>query len=443
MDWSRKLGTALMAAVLPWLGVDRFIDPPDTMAPGLVSRQTASAGPDQKNGAAVGEDWPCWRGPHADGISRETGLRNTWPKEGPRVLWKAELSGGYSAIAAARGRLYTHTAKNKKEEIVVCLDAVTGKDVWRYRYPCDYDKYVTLRELYDRGPRATPAVDGDYVYTIGTTGIVLCLEAKTGKKVWERDLLKIAARSCPPQGYCSSPLIVGGHLYVHPGGAEGSSIAALNKKDGSLIWQALSDTPSYATPIAIDFHGSPQIVYFTGDAVVGVAPKDGRLLWRHPWQTEPQIHGATPIHEDGQIFISSNYGTGGAVLRLRQEGNPEEVWKSRAMQNQYATSILYQGHLYGFSGFRLRCVDFATGKPCWDKTGFHKGSLLLADGRLIILSEDGTLALAEATPKAYVEISRCKPLDGACCTVPVLAGGRLYIRNEDLLLALDLKDPQS
>jgi outer membrane protein assembly factor BamB len=442
MYWHRNLCTVFTAAVLTMLGLASLIDLTGTPAQGLARSRGASAARDRQNEPASVEDWPCWRGPRADGISRETGLLKTWPKEGPRVLWQAQLSGGYSAVAVAQGRLYTHTAKDKKEEIVVCLDAATGTDVWRYRYPCDYDKYLTLRELYDRGPRATPAVDGAYVYTIGTTGIVLCLEAQTGKKVWERDLLKIAGRSCPPQGYCSSPLIVGDYLFVHPGGSEGNSIAALNKKDGRIVWQALNDTPSYATPIAIDFLGSPQVVYFTGDAVVGLAPKDGRLLWRHPWQTEPPIHGATPIYMDGQVFISSNYGVGAAVLRLHKEGNPEEVWKSRSMQNQYATSVLYQGHLYGFSGFRLRCVDFATGKPCWDKTGFHKGSLLIADGRLIILGEDGVLVLAEATPKAYIEISRCKPLEGACCTVPVVAGGRLYIRNENLLLALDVKGGQ-
>src|SRR5262249_47385259 len=163
------------------------------------------------------------------------------------------------------------------------------------------------------------------------------------------------------------------------------------------------------------------------------------VVWRRGWHTRPPIHGATPVYADGRVFVSSNYGVGAALLRLKPDGPPEEVWKSRAMQNQYATCVLHEGHLYGFSGFRLACIDFATGQPCWDKTGIGKGSLLVADGRLIILSERGDLILAEATPKAYVEVSRCKPVDGVCCTVPVIAGGRLYIRNEDVLLALDVK----
>lgn len=388
---------------------------------------------------SLADDWPCWRGPRGDGIARETGFFKTWPMEGPKVLWKANLSGGFASVVVAQGRLFTHTAKDKKEEIVLCFDAATGKELWRYAYPCDYDQMVNLRENYDSGPRATPAVDGDFVYTIGTVGTALCLEAKTGKKIWQNELLKIAGGVGPAQGYCASPLIAGEYLYVQPGGGKGNSLAALDKRDGRMVWQALDDAPSYATPIAIDFHGVPQIVYFTGQAALGVAPKDGRLLWRVGWETQPPIHGATPIYVNGQVFICSNYGTGGALLRLRSEGDPEIVWKSRSMQNQYATSVLYQGHLYGFSGFRLKCVELATGAAKWDKTGIGKGSLMAADGHLIVLSEKGDLILVEATPTRYVEKARCKPLNGVCCSVPVLAGGRLFLRTEKLLVALDLK----
>jgi outer membrane protein assembly factor BamB len=433
-----KRPSVTAAAVLALLGTVSLPGAPGP-ARGAAGARGAAVGGDRQDERGRAGDWPCWRGPHFDGISRETGLLKGWPEGGPRVLWTAELSGGFSAVAVAGGRLYTHTARGKKEEIVLCLDAATGKELWRHRYPCDYDRLVMLRENYDSGPRATPAVDGAFVYTIGTSGTVLCLEARTGQQVWQRDLLEMAGRKCPPQGYCGSPLVVGAHVYVHPGGSRGNSIAALNKKDGRTVWQALDDEPSYASPIPITVDGSPQIVYFTGQAVVGVDPKDGRLLWRHPWQTEPPIHGATPIDAGGQVFISSNYGTGAALLRLRKEGGPQLVWQARSMQNQYATSVLYRGALYGFSGFRLCCVDGASGELRWSKSGIGKGSLLIADGHLIVLSERGDLILAEATPTAYVEKARCKPFrKGPCCSVPVLAGGRLYLRNEKLLLALDL-----
>jgi outer membrane protein assembly factor BamB len=431
MSGKLKRPAAGAALVLLSLAAARLVGPLSVPARGAAGAKT---------GAGAG-DWPCWRGRHFDGVSREAGLLKKWPEGGPRLLWRAELSGGFSTVAVAGGRLYTLTAKDKKEEIVLCLDAASGKELWRYRYPCDYDRLVNLRENYDSGPRATPAVGGKFVYTLGTGGTLLCLECATGKKAWQRDLLEMAGRKCPPQGYCSSPLIVGAHLYVHPGGGRGNSVAALDKKTGRTVWQALDDEPSYATPVPLTFQGATQIVYFTGQAVVGVAPKDGRLLWRVPWETSPPIHGATPICSEGQVFISSNYGTGAALLRLRKEGGPEVVWKSRVMQNQYATSVLYRGALYGFSGFRLCCVDLASGKLLWSKAGLGKGSLLVADGHLVILSERGELILAEATPKAYVEKARCKPFPkGPCCSVPVLAGGRLYLRNEKLLLALDLQE---
>jgi outer membrane protein assembly factor BamB len=389
-------------------------------------------------------DWPHWRGPHFDGVSRETGLLPEWPPGGPGVLWKVELSGGYSSVAVARGRLYIHTARDKKEEIVLCLEAATGKEVWRHAYPCDYDRQVSLGEKYDSGPRATPAVEGGRVYTIGTTGIVFCLEAATGQPVWRRELLTIAGRSCPRQGYCASPVLIGDLLFVHPGGRHGNSVAALNKHDGTLVWQALDDAISHSSPIPIDVAGTPQVVFFTANSLAGFAPRDGKLLWRYDCgraDSGPDgvmLPAATPIYADGRVFISSNL-LGGLVLRLAADRAPEKVWASAAMRNHFATSVLSEGHLYGFGGSRLRCVSWATGKLTWDKAGLGKGSVALADGRLIVLTEAGDLFLADATPRGYHQRGRCQPLEGPCLTAPVVAGGRLFLRNERLLMALDLK----
>jgi outer membrane protein assembly factor BamB len=389
--------------------------------------------PDKTSG-----DWPQWRGPNRDGVSPETNQLREWPEDGPPVLWKVRLGGGFSSVAVARGRVFVHTAKDKKEEIVLCLDAATGDELWRYAYPCDYNRAVTLVESSDSGPRATPAVDGDCVYTIGTTGIVLCLASESGKKIWEADLRTIGGRTCPPRGYCSSPLVVGDHVYVHPGGAKGNSIVALNKKDGSVVWTALDDPIAHATPTYVDAAGKPQVIYFTGRGAVAVAPKDGKLLWRYDWRTEANCNCASPIHHDGRVFISSATGSGGALLKLNDDAGPELVWKNLVMQNQYSTSVLVDGHLYGFSNTRLRCVEFATGKAVWDQSGLGKGTLLAADGMLVLLGEKGNLVLAEATPKGYRERGRCKPLDGVCLTAPALAGGRLFVRNENLLVALDV-----
>jgi outer membrane protein assembly factor BamB len=394
---------------------------------------------------ALAEDWPCWRGPYGDGISRETGLLKEWPAGGPRQLWKIDLSGGWSSLAVADGRLFTQTKKNN-EEIVLCLDPATGREIWRYAYACDYSAHKSFTgggmPKSRTGPRATPTVDGDRVYTLGATGILLCLEAKTGKKIWEQDLLKIGGCKCPTHGYCSCPLVMGERLYVQPGAPDGKSIAALDKKDGTVIWTALDDPIGDATPVWVQAGVSPQIIFFTGIAAVGVAPQDGKLLWRYPWQTRYDLNIATPIYADGRVFISSNYGTGGAVFRLTGNGEPETVWKSKAMQNHFTTSVLYEGHLYGFSELRLRCVEFQTGKIKWEKTGLGRGSLVIADGHLILMADHGDLVLAKATPDAYTEISRCEILDKdkLSWTVPVLSDGRLFVRNENTLLALDLKE---
>jgi outer membrane protein assembly factor BamB len=390
------------------------------------------------------EDWPRWRGPRLDGISRETGLLKNWPKDGPRQLWKAPLSGGFSAVAVVDGRLFTQT-KEKNQEVVLCLDAASGSERWRYRYACDYAAYPTFTgggmPKSRTGPRATPTVDGDHVYTQGATGILLCLEAKTGKLVWRQDLLKIADRECPTHGYCGCPLILGDRVYVQPGGPEGKSIAALNKKDGSIIWQTLNETPAPSSPIGIEVGGVPQVVFFLGKAAVGVAPQDGKLLWRYPWSTRFDLNIATPVYADGKVFISSNYGSGGAVFRITNQAEPETVWKTLAMQNHISTSVLYQGNLYGFSEQRLRCVNFQTGKVNWEKAGLGRGSVILADGQLIILGDHGELLLAKATPMEFAEVSRCQVFDKETLawTVPVLSGGRLYVRSENALLALDLR----
>ncbi len=390
-----------------------------------------------------GDDWPRWRGPHGDGIARETGLLKEWPEQGPKQLWKADLSGGFSSVVVADGRLFTQT-KEANEEVVVCLDAATGKDLWRYRYPCDYAAYKSFTgggmPASRTGPRSTPTVDGDRVYTLGATGTFLCLEAKTGKKVWQQDLLKLAERECPSHGFCSCPLVVGDRIYLQPGGPKGKSIAALDKKDGSVIWQALDDPIGEGTPVWVENGDKAQVIFFTGAGAVGVAPKDGKLLWRYPWKTQFDLNIATPIYADGKVFISSNYGTGGAVFRLSDKEEPETVWKEKSMQNHIATSVLYQGNLYGFSENRLRCVDFETGKIKWEKTGLGKGTVVVASDQLIVLGDHGELVLAKASPDQYTEVSRFQVFDSSklTWTVPVLANGRLFVRHENGLVALDV-----
>jgi outer membrane protein assembly factor BamB len=394
---------------------------------------------------ARADDWPRWRGPRLDGISRETGLLAEWPKEGPKRLWKIPLSGGFSSVVVVNGRLFTQT-KEKNQEVVVCLDAATGRDLWRYRYDCDYKAHRTFTgggmPRSRTGPRATPAVDGGRVYTLGATGTLLCLEAETGKLVWRQELLKVGERTCPSHGYCGCPLVVGDRIYVQAGGANGKSLAALDKRDGAVVWQALDDGLSPSSPIWAEVGGAPQVIFFTGQRALGVNPDSGDLLWSYPWVTRYDLNIATPICAEGKVFISSNYGVGGAVIRVLG-GQPEKVWKGLTLQNHFSTSILYQGHLYGSSEQRLRCVDFETGKVKWDKTGLGRVSMVVADNRLIVLGDHGQLVLAGLSPTAYKEISRCQVFETKALTwtVPVVSDGRLFMRWENEMQALDLRRP--
>lgn len=389
---------------------------------------------------AGADDWPYWRGLHRDGISRETGLLKTWPEAGPKVLWKRAVPGGYSSFAVAQGRLYTMT-EDRKEEIVLCLDAASGEPIWEHRYPADYDQHPGLDQRFKSGPRSTPIVEGGRVYAVGTTGIMHCLDAKQGSVVWKVDLLSLGQRKIPEFGYSNSPLIVGDRVFVHPGGPGGNSLAALDKRTGKVLWKAHDDPIGYSSPIRVQFEGQEQLIHFTGEGITAVKPEDGSPLWRFAWKTAYDLNVATPIYHQGQLFLSSNYGRGAALLKLKP-GGVDEVYRTANMQNHFSTSVLYQGHLYGFSNDRLRCVDWATGEVKWDQRGLGRGSLLLADGHLFALGDKGDLVLAEATPTAYVQKGQVKALQASpCWTGPVLANGRLYVRNETEIVAFDVVKP--
>jgi outer membrane protein assembly factor BamB len=403
------------------------------------------------------EDWPRWRGPRLDGVSRETGLLNPWPKDGPSRVWQVTLSGGFSSVAVADGKVFTQT-KQGNQEIALCLDAATGKEIWRYAHDANYDAHVTFtggpRPDTRSGPRATPTVDGDRVYVMGATGILVALDVRSGKKIWQREMLRPAGQApvpggnaifppaaVPMHGISSSPLVVGDRVFVAPGGPNGKTLAALDKNDGRIIWESLDDGVGHSSPIWADVAGTPQLIFLTATRAVGVAPQDGTLLWSHPWKTTFDLNIATPVYADRQVFISSNYGKGGALLRLTNTNQPDLVWESPSMQNHFSTSVLYDGHLYGFSGTRLRCVDVQTGKVLWDNIGVGMGNVLVADGNLIVLGDRGQLVLAKATPTAYTEISRVQVFDEETLTwtVPVLSGGRLFVRHQNGLAAFDLR----
>jgi outer membrane protein assembly factor BamB len=380
-------------------------------------------------------DWPQWRGPKQDGVSLETGLLTKWPGTGPTELWRFPLGAGYSSVSVAGGRAVTMYG-TPAGEFVVALDAASGKPLWKVR---SGDLFVN--DSYGNGPRATPTINEGRVYALGGGGDLLCLEAATGKTVWTLDLVKKFGGRVPEYGFSASPAVFGKLLVVDVGAQKGRSLVAFDKATGEVLWTSLADKPGYATPIRAEVDGVPQIIVLMGEALVSVSPGDGREFWRRPWKTTLDANVATPIFHQGRLFLSTGYGTGCALFALSApSGKPAatELWAGKQMQNCFSTSVLVDGYLYGFHNLILTCMDFNSGEIQWKQRGFNRGSLIAADGKLIIYGERATLALAAASPVKYKELARAQVLDGKTWTAPTLSSGRLFLRNEQEMVCLKL-----
>jgi outer membrane protein assembly factor BamB len=380
--------------------------------------------------------WPRYRGPAGDGHSSETGLLLDWPAGGPKKLWQTELGYGYSGMSVARGNVFT-LYSTRDDEVVIALAEDTGKEAWRYRI--DTNRY----DSQGSGPRSTPTVDGDAVYVLGAAGKLFALAADTGEVRWGVNLVARLGARIPRWGASTSPVIDGDLLLLDVGGRDGYSLVALEKKTGEVRWHSQTDKAGYSTPLVIDVAGQRQALFFTGSALVSVSPEDGRFFWRFPWRTSYDVNAAMPVFlPPDRVFISSGYDSGAAVLKIVSDGEGvgfEEVWRSRRMKNHFNSSILVGSHIYGFDNAILKCIEAATGEERWAARGFSKGSLLYADGHLIIFGERGLLAVAEASPDGYRERARTQVFNAKTWTMPTLANGRLFLRSEKEMVALDLR----
>jgi outer membrane protein assembly factor BamB len=382
-------------------------------------------------------NWPQWRGPKRDGISTETGLLKQWPENGPPLVWKATGAGnGYSSVAIANGRLYTLGLRGDRE-FVIAYDVANGKEVWATPHG------GAFRNDRGDGPRGTPTVEGNRVYALGGNGDLSALDTATGKIVWTMNVLTKFGGEQITWGISESPLVVGEKVLVNPGGP-GASIVALNKKDGSLIWKSQSERAGYSSAMVLEAVGTPQVVFFTSTRAVGLDLKDGRLLWEYGKPANRVANSATPIVRANRVFISSDYGTGGGVVEIKANGKDmaaQELYFTKDMRNHHSSSVLVGDHLYGFSGSILTAMKFDTGEIAWKDRSVGKGSLVYADGHLYLFSENGVVGLAEATPTGYVEKGRFRIQQDSLptWTHPVVAGGRLYLRDQDTIYAYDVK----
>ena len=382
----------------------------------------------------ISGEWSQWLGKNRNGISQSENINLDWETKAPTVVWKQDIGKGFSAFSIANGKAYTMYSVSNNE-FVAAFDAATGKELWKFRTGNKFGD-----SMGGDGPRSTPTVENNVVYIYGAHAELYALNAENGSKIWENDLKETANAAVPTWGFCTSPLIEGNLLIVEAGGKPNKSIVAVDKNTGEIVWTSQEDKVGYSSPIAIDMHGQRQILNFTGTKLVSVTP-DGKLLWSHPWITPYDVNAATPIFiAPDKVFISTEYDVGATLLQINSDMSVKPIWKNRNMRNQMATSIYHDGHIYGIDSKFLKCIDAFTGEDKWVKRGYGKGSLILVNDHLIVLGAQGNLGLIEANPSEYVEKGVVKVLNsGKCWTVPAIADGKLFIRNEYEALCLDIR----
>ncbi|HVT58451.1 MAG TPA: PQQ-binding-like beta-propeller repeat protein [Thermoanaerobaculia bacterium] len=410
----------------------------------LAAAATSGAAPAANNASsasaataatAAGSEWPQFRGPHRDGIAPQAHLLHSWPAGGPRQLWQVPIGEGYSHLTVAGGRIFTLYGANNAENLAA-YDAANGHQLWVRRTDSE------LMNDQGNGPRSTPTFDDGNLYVQSAQGKLLAVAAASGKVEWSHDLAQEFGAQMPTWGSSSSPLVEGDLLLVAAGGSGGRAAMAFDKHSGRVVWKALDDRPGYASPIALTAAGVRQAIFFTGGYVSGLAVADGRLLWRVPWETSYDVNAATPLFvAPDKLFVSSGYDTGSALFQIRGDARQmtaEPLWKSRGLKNQFSSSVLAGDYLYGFDNGTFKCIKAQNGEERWKERGLGHGSVILADGLLLVLSESGKLVLADAAPEAYHERGSFQPLSGRCWTGPSLAGGKLFLRNREAMAAYDV-----
>jgi outer membrane protein assembly factor BamB len=398
--------------------------------------------------AAPAAEWPQWRGPHRDGISKETGLLQEWPKDGPRLLWQVQDIGfGYSTPAVVGGRLYLLSNKGKDDEFVRALSVKDGKQVWSQ--PIDKVGNPNQRPPYP-GARSTPTVDGEWLYALGSDGNLVCLELATGKPRWHKSLRTDLGGKPGEWAYAESPLIDGDALVCSPGGKE-ATLAALDKNSGEVLWKCAvpgGEQAAYASIIVVEAGGRKQYVQFLQKGVVGVDAKTGKLLWRYDQTARNSpANIPTPVAQGGLVYSATGLGGAGLVkLKVERTGvEAEPVYHRRDLPTSIGGAVVIGDYLYGTNNRGLMCVELASGKIRWQDRCVGAGSVCAADGCLYIHGENGQAALVEATPKGYHEKGRFtapgQPNRGPskAWAYPVVANGRLYLRDLGVLWCYDIQ----
>jgi len=390
---------------------------------------------------ALGADWPQFQGPNRDGTSAETGLLHSFPGGGPKVLWSKEAGTGWSGPAVAGGKaILFHRVGN--EEVVECVDAATGKEIWKTGYKT---RYVDMFDK-DNGPRATPLISGDKVFTLGAGGELTAFELANGKQQWQRNVNKDYGAPQSYFGVGTSPMIAGGKLLVNVG-AKGAGVVAFDPANGKEVWKATDQGVSYSSPVVAKIDGEELAVFFTRKGLLALTPDKGETRYDFYWRPriDASVNAATPIVSDSQIFLSTSYSTGAIVLEA-SKGELKEIWKGDAsLSCHYNTPVLVKGRLFGIDGRqegrpKLRCVEWKSGKVLWTKDGFGCASLIVADSVIFAFCENGDLAIFEPSTESYKELARASILEkGPCRAAAALSDGKIFARDSGKWICVEVK----
>lgn len=422
--------------------------------------------------------WPQWGGPTRDfKCAAGAKLADAWPADGPKKLWSRDLGDGYSTIAVDEGRLFTMYRKGNSE-VVIAMNADDGQTLWEYAYDAPLLKGMDMS--FGAGPNSTPLIVDDRLFTVGITAKMHCLDKKTGKVLWKHDLLEEFGATHMGRGYSASPMAYKDTVIVPAGGESadvrreieqqsrgqqggdkdkkeeapkdepktvpGKSVIAFHQKTGSIVWSRHDYSGTFSSPILIQFKGKDQLAFFMGKEIAGMDPTNGDILWSHPHRTQFEANISTPVWAgDNRLFCSSAYSGSSRAIELVEENGKigtKELWNTRKMRIHHGNALALGDYIYGSSGdfgpAFLMCMNIKTGEMAWRERGFSKANCLYADGKMILLDEDGNLALATATPQGLKVLSKCQLLQRTAWTAPTLVGTKLYIRDNKKIMALDL-----
>lgn len=409
-------------------------DAPATAAPAVEAGVEVEATPAPPPRAPY---WTEFRGPRRDGHYQERPVRTDWPAAGLTPLWKQPIGGGYASFAVADGRAFT-IEQRRAEEVVAAYDVATGLEIWTHAWDGDFKEWMG-----GDGPRATPTWFDGRVHALGAEGELRVLDAATGSQIWRVNILDDNGVSNLQWGMAASPLVFDDLVVVHPGGPGGRSVVAYDRHAGARRWSALDDKAAYSSPVLATIADRPQILLLTATRLVALVPETGALLWSHPWPAPNDINASQPVLVGGdRILLSSGYGKGAALVEVRERDGvwaTREIWVHTRLKNRFSSSVVLDGHIYGLDEAILTCLDLETGEVRWKAGRYGHGQIVLASGHLIVLTEDGDLALVRATPEGHDERARFAVLSGKTWNHPAIDDGRLLVRNLAEMAAFDLR----